>query len=87
MAKLVPDVERRREIELEQPSVPLVLYETSVQIPRGWRELPSTESRAASSCDLSRGGRLKFPVTPRFGAGGRPCGSRGVWCRELVRRG
>lgn len=40
MAGLVPDVERRREIELEQPTVPLVLYETSVQIPMGWRELP-----------------------------------------------
>jgi hypothetical protein len=35
MAGLVPDVERRREIELEQPTVPLVLYETSVQIPMG----------------------------------------------------
>jgi hypothetical protein len=29
-----------REIELEQPTVHLVLYETSVQIPSGWRELP-----------------------------------------------
>jgi hypothetical protein len=42
MATLVPDVARRAEIESEQPAVPLALYETSLQMPTGWRRIPSS---------------------------------------------
>ena len=37
---LVPDVERRAELESEQPTVPLALYETAIQIPPSWRRSP-----------------------------------------------
>jgi hypothetical protein len=39
-AALVPDAGRRRELAEEMPSVPLELYEMTVELPPGWTEWP-----------------------------------------------
>jgi pimeloyl-ACP methyl ester carboxylesterase len=40
MTTLIPDVHRRTEIESEQPMVPIILYETSIEMPTNWRSNP-----------------------------------------------
>jgi hypothetical protein len=42
MVRLIPDVNRRTEIESELPSVPLALYEASIAIPANWRRSPGS---------------------------------------------
>ncbi len=40
MERLVPDAQRRPEVEAELPEVPLAFYETAILLPTGWCDAP-----------------------------------------------
>ena len=70
MERLVPDDQRRHELESELPEVPLAFYEVSVALPDGWCDAPggfvllSESYRPDAVTAMSRG----WPTIERLGA-------------------
>ncbi len=64
MAALVPDPIRRGTVAAELPRVPLALYETSFELPAGWRNAPAAYVLLSESYrpDADQASSLGWPV-------------------------
>jgi hypothetical protein len=71
MEALVPDDQRRREIEQELPQVPLAFYDVSIEVPTDWcsADCAYVLLSDAYRADANRAALLGWPVIERQGGG------------------
>jgi pimeloyl-ACP methyl ester carboxylesterase len=69
MTMLVPDDDRRRELEAEMPQIPLPYFESPFEVPGGWCESPGSFLLLSESYrgDAERSRALGWPTVERLG--------------------
>lgn len=69
MEMLVPGSDRRAELEAEMPEIPLAFYESLLEVPAGWCDMPASFLLLSGAYrgDAERARAMAWPTIERPG--------------------